>query len=166
MIKIDVSGIEVDLLPRIKKLLELIDTNEILDHEAVPFLLNRIRTRFLAEHNPDNVPWPPSAAAIKRRGGGYTWSRGRKWTSTGTLFASGTLFRSIQAGLGFGDQLDMNTRVIGTDDPVGVFHQFGTTKLPIRAFLGFNDDDANVLEKLLMANLQEKFDKAMGEGKS
>jgi phage gpG-like protein len=160
MVKVDVSGIEVDLLPRIKQLLDLIDTNDILDHDAVPFLLNRIRTRFLAEHNPDDQPWPVSEAAKIRRGGGYTWSRGAKWTGTGTLFASGTLFRSIEAGLGFGPLLDINTRVIGTDDPVGVFHQFGTKKLPPRPFLGFNDQDASLLEVVLMQSLQDKLDKA------
>jgi phage gpG-like protein len=157
MIKVDVSGIETDLLPKIKALIDLIDTDEILD-EAQAFLLNLIRTRFMQERDADNQPWTPSEAAKKRRAGGYTWSRGKKWTGTGTLFASGTLFRSIQASLDH----PADTRVIATDDPVGGFHQFGTKLLPKRTFMGFNEDDAHILERLLMSNLQDKLDKAMG----
>ena len=133
MLKLNLDG-STDALEKIlKELSKAFDTTAILD-EAGAVLLNRIRTRFLAEEDPDNVKWIPSKAAIKRRAKG----------GTGTLFKTGRLFRSIQlAGTG------PNQREINTDVPYASKHQLGLDGLPKRVFLGFNENDAHIIERLL-----------------
>lgn len=103
---------------------------DLLD-EANAIILNRIRTRYLNEVDIENVSWKPSIAGIKRRAAG----------GTGTLFDTGRLFRSIQLA-----RSNDRERVIGTDVPYASHHQFGTRRLPIRSFLGFNNDDVSVVE--------------------
>lgn len=139
MLKIDLSLNSLVLQDNLKKILQALDSTVMLD-EAGALLLNRIRTRFLAETDPFGVKWIPSQAAIRRR----------KKKGTGTLFRSGRLFHSIQlAGSG------PNERVIKTDVPYGKHHQFGTPKLPVRMFLGFNDPDARAVERLLQLRLNK-----------
>jgi hypothetical protein len=53
--------------------------------EVGAMLINRIRTRFLSEQDPDGNPWVPSRAAIRRR------QRG----GTGTLFDTGDCFTAF-----------------------------------------------------------------------
>lgn len=109
---------------------------DILD-ESTAVLLSRIRQRFLAEEDPDGVPWIPSRASQLRSGGG-------------TLFDTGRLFHSIQLYA-----VDAESRAIGTDVFYGRFHQFGTVKLPQRQFLGFSDEDATVVEGLIIKRVRE-----------
>lgn len=113
-------------------------TTEILD-EAQSMLLNRIRTRFLAQEGPGGK-WKPSKAGLVRRGGGFTWSNGKKWTGTGTLFASGTLFHSIQA-----HAVGPNSRSISSDVYYGMFLQ--KSQHGPWVFLGANADDLSMIEK-------------------
>lgn len=120
---------------------------DILD-EAEAVLLNRIRTRFLAETDPDGKKWEPSKAALKRKAGGYTWSNGRKVTGTGTLFASGVLFHSIQAFAS-----SPTSRDIATDVPYARRHQYGIG-VEVRPFLGFSDLDGKVIERLIALRVQ------------
>lgn len=128
-VSIDTKGLEVTL----QKILEAFDTTEILD-EAGALLLNRIRTRFLAETDPEGHPWEPSKAGIKRRASG----------GSGTLFKTGRLFRSIQlAGTG------PNERAIITDVPYASYHNFGLGGLPQRLFMAFSEDDAKLVERLI-----------------
>jgi phage virion morphogenesis protein len=135
-IEVDNSGLK-DIL---RKLRAATDRTEILD-EAGAVLLNRIRTRFFREQDPDEVSWIPSKPAIKRRSGG----------GSGTLFDTGTLFRSIQlAGTG------PNERKISTDVFYGLFHQEGTKFMPQREFLGFNEGDAELVNQLIIKRIQEK----------
>lgn len=110
----------------------------ILD-EAESMLLNRIRTRFLAEEGPHGK-WKPSQAGLLRKAGKFTWSNGRKWTGTGTLFASGTLFHSIQA-----HKTGPNSRAISTDVYYGMFLQ--KSQHGPWVFLGANADDLSMIEK-------------------
>lgn len=104
--------------------------------EVTAALLARIRERFLRQVDPDNVPWVPSFAAIRRalhgRGGG-------------TLFDTGRLFHSIQAYL-----VDENTRAIGTDVPYASKHQNGEDGMVRRVFLGFGDEDRGVAETIML----------------
>jgi len=125
-----------DLITAVKN----VDTSELLD-EAAAFLLNRIRTRYLKEIDPDLVPWTPSLSGIRRRRRG----------GTGTLFDTGRLFHSIQAGfLG-----DPEFRTVETDVPYASHHQLGTGKFPRRAFIGFNDEDVDTLNVILQTRLDE-----------
>lgn len=110
-----------------------LDVTSILD-EAAAVLLNRIRTRFLAETDPEGKPWEPSKAGIKRRANG----------GTGTLFNTGTLFRSIQLHSSGAD-----SRAISTDVPYARKHQLGLDGNKKRVFLGFSQDDAKIVERLL-----------------
>lgn len=141
-VKIDIQ--QLATLAKLQAFTEATSNDFILD-EAGSFLLNRIRTRFLQERDPNNQPWIPSEAAIRRR----------KKGGTGTLFDTGDLYRSIQLAI-----INDRQRAIGTDVPYGHHHQFGTGKFPQRQFLGFNDDDADVLGKLLMKRIADKIEKA------
>lgn len=131
-IEIKLGGLGT-LLQRLRGLRRALDTTAILD-EVGAMLLNRIRTRFLAMISSDGERWSPSQAAIERQ----------KHGGTGTLFRTGHLFRSVQLTASGED-----FRVIGTDVPYGKFHQFGTRFLPRRSFMGVNDDDALLAERLL-----------------
>lgn len=137
MIEVSVSGLD-DLKRRLNTLVNL-DVEGILD-EAEAILLNRTRTRFLAETDPDGVAWEPSGAGLARRAKG----------GTGTLFDTGTLFHSIQAYA-----TGPNERAIGTDVPYGPKHQYGDGELPARVFLGFSKDDLTVMERLVMLRVQK-----------
>ena len=105
-----------------------VNTNEMLD-AAGAMLLNRTRQRYLAELNPDKVPWLPSKAGLKRRLMG----------GTGTLFKTGRLFHSIQL-----HKVSNNERSISTDVPYAKFHQWG-----IRKFLGFNNEDQHMFTRVV-----------------
>lgn len=145
--KIEVGVSRDDFSGTAKALLAALEPDEILD-EASTIILNRIRTRFLAEQGPDSK-WVPSKAAMIRRGGGYTWSNGRKWTGTGTLFASGRLFHSLQVVRGASDE-----RSFVTDVPYAQYHQFGKGNMH-RPFLGFNKEDISVVEGLIKRRISE-----------
>lgn len=122
----------------------------ILD-EALSLLLNRVRARFLSEVNPDGVPWIPSKAGLRRKSGKYTYRNGRKYTGTGTLFETGTLFHSIQAIRGSAPF----ERVIKSDVPYGLKHQLGLEGMEVREFLGFGEDDLSLFEKLVIKRVKE-----------
>jgi phage gpG-like protein len=112
--------------------------------EAGALLLNRIRTRFLQQTDPNGQKWPESQAAKDRAadptGGG------------GTLFDTGKLFRSIQ--LRKGGTREKLKRYIYTDVPYGAYHQFGRGQQQ-RIFLGFSNGDIKVIERLVQARLLE-----------
>lgn len=134
MITVTVTGIP-ELRKKLKALEKSLNVTDILD-ESEAILLNRIRARFLAEQNPNNLQWKRSQAAIKEN---------RK-----TLFKTGTLFHSIQAY-----KIGRNTRSIGTDVFYAKYHQFGTPTLPIRAFLGMNEDDLMIIERRVLQRITE-----------
>lgn len=134
MIEISISGLK-EVREKVERLTRALDVTEILD-ESETILLNRIRTRFLAETDPDGNKWVPSKRALR--------------TGGKTLFLTGRLFHSLQA---YAKGLD--TRAIGTDIPYAPKHQYGLDGLPVRAFLGFNDDDLSVVEKRVMQRVEE-----------
>lgn len=138
MLDVDVKGIE-ELNVLFDRIEEAIDPERVLD-EAGAILLNRIRTRFLAETDPFGRKWIPSQAALERK---------RKGRGGGTLFDSGTLFHSIQLV-----NRGPFERSIMTDVPYARKHQEGDGVLQ-RVFLGFSNEDAEVVEKLLKLRYQE-----------
>lgn len=134
---ISVTGIE-SVLRQIEPLTQGKFVEGLLD-EAEALLLNRIRTRYLAESGPDG-PWEPSQAGQKRRSLG----------GTGTLFDTGTLFHSIQAFT-----LAPGARAIRTDVPYAGFMNFGTKNFKPRLFMGFSDQDVQIVEKLVIRRVEE-----------
>ena len=130
MIRITVSG-QAEQALVLSKLAGALAVEPILD-ESSAVLLNRIRQRFLEAKDTQGTPWPVSAASRRRTGGK-------------TLYDTGKLFHSIQLA-----SAGANSRFIGTDVEYGPHHQFGTETLPKREFLGFSDEDATVVENLII----------------
>ena len=116
---------------------EALDTTAILDQGGA-LLLNRLRTRYLKQLDPDGYKWERSKAAERRqkigRGGG-------------TLYDTGRLFGSIQL---YADTA--NTRAIGTDVPYAAYAQDGP---PERTYLGFGESDAKLVQDFLIKRITE-----------
>lgn len=137
-LKIDIQG-----QPRLESVLQsltsALDVTEILD-ESAAILLNRIRTNFLVQTSPDGQKWVESGAAkdraAKGRGGGTLYNTGRMYQSI-QLYAPGT-----------------NTRSIGTDVPYAGIHNNGVGQIQ-REFLGFGEDDADLVQKLIIKRITE-----------
>ena len=104
-------------------------------------LLNRMRTRFLAETDPDGQKWVPSTFGERRKAQGK---------GGGTLFDTGALFHSIQLGQASGGEVN-----IGTDIPYARKHQEGEDGEVQRVFLGFGGDDVKFTEDIIQARLEE-----------
>lgn len=135
MLNISIQGQEA-LERKLNLLTDALDTRTILD-EAGAILFQRIRKRFLDQEDPDGQAWIPSKASRKRSGGG-------------TLYDTGRLFRSLQL---YAD--GENTRAIGTNVPYAPIHNFGQGRMPRRMFLGFGDEDATVVERLIIKRVTE-----------
>ena len=118
-----------------------LDIEAILD-EASAFLISRILTRFLAETDPNGVPWIPSKAGMARRLKG----------GTGTLFDTGKLFRSLQVF-----KTAEGERRVGTDVPYAPLMQLGggPFKLPPRPFLGFSNEDESMIKQIVQLRINE-----------
>lgn len=144
MISYSISGLD-ELELKLQAVNQAINTDVMVD-EAAAIMLNRLRARFLAEEGPDGK-WEPSEAGVKRKAGGFTYRNGRRYSATGTLFESGTLFHSIQLyRVGAGE------RSIRTDVPHAKYQQHGQ---PPRVFLGFNEDDVNTASLLILKRVKE-----------
>lgn len=134
MLSINLLGLKL-FLEKVNRLQKALNETEILD-ESAALLLNRIRTRFLAEQDPDGNQWKPSQRALA--------------TGGRTLFKTGTLFHSLQAYA-----VGQDDRAIGTDVLYAPFHQFGTPNMVARPFLGFNEDDLSIVEKRIIQRVEE-----------
>lgn len=126
---------------------EALDEDAVLD-EAATIIVNHTRQRYLEEVNPDGEPWIPSRAGIARRRTG----------GTGTLFDTGTLWRSIQLS----DNHPPGERIIqagafdSKGEEYGHHHQFGIPGvLPIREFLGVPQGDIELFEARIMQRVAE-----------
>jgi phage gpG-like protein len=129
-------------LNKLIKELDLVDqainVEEILD-VAGAFLLNQIKTRFLAETAPDGSIWPESGAAANRKA---------KGVGGGTLFASGDLWNSIMLGRG-----GPGFRTIFTDVSYAPDHNFGQNGQVKREFMAFNAEDEDEVDKIIEARI-------------
>jgi len=137
-IELEVTGVDkvISLFVRVNRAL---DEEAILD-VAGAVLLNRTRTRFLDQVDADGNKWEVSDAARARRASGR---------DGGTLFDTGTLFHSLHLY-----KTRPGERAIGTDVFYGAQHQLGLFGFPQREFLGFNQDDANVLKQVVLSRLK------------
>lgn len=137
----DLFSIDVDGLESFERAAEVLengfDWDRVLD-EGAALLLNHIRTRYIQALDPDNNPWPESAAARTRAEKGIGGLTGY---DTGHLFRSLQLFKS-------GDF----ERTIGTDVEYAAFFQWGP---PQRIYMTANDDDIYALEKLFLTRWSE-----------
>src|SRR5512141_1267890 len=154
MLRITVEVAATDLYATLMEIDTAMNVDEIAK-EAATIILNNTRARFLEETDPEGQKWPPSQAAIDRRAMG----------GTGTLFATGTLWRSIQEveGVGaqpglFGDFAEVVIEAGAINDrgvEYGKFHQYGTKYLPIRRFMGINEQDVELFEGRLLQRAAE-----------
>lgn len=117
-----------------------LDTVAILD-ESGALLYNRIRTRFLQQQDPDGSTWVESWSAKQRR---------ERGVGGGTLFDTGTLFRSIQL-----HKVGADSRAISTDVPYAPDHNLGINNQRQRVFLGFGREDASVVTQLILKRFSE-----------
>lgn len=141
MLSVSISGID-DLIAHLNGAVG----EEIIREgvtESTALLLNRTRRNFLEQVNPFGEYWEPSFAAFRRS---FTGRGG------GTLFDTGTLFHSIQA-----HSVSPTEGAISTDVDYGVFHQYGTNKMPQRQFLGFSEEDASLALRVFIRKLEEAF---------
>lgn len=106
-----------------------VDTEQVLD-DAAAILLNRIRTRFQQQIDPEGHPWIQSQAAIDE--------------NRNTLIDTGKLFRSIQLY-----QTSKGMRLIGTDVEYAPYHH-APRKGIRRAFMAFNDEDLSLIEAMIL----------------
>lgn len=132
-------------------------TSDLLDRAAA-VILNRVRTRFLAETDPSGKKWPPSKRGLQRRAKG----------DTGTLFDTGSLFHSIQI---LTPRATANTRVIGilpgsvnrrTGVDVASYgkkHQLGLDGMEKREFIGVSSSDEKVVAKVLSKLINDTISK-------
>jgi len=141
MLRVEVRGF-ADLTATLKAAEAALDVTNLLD-EAGAVLLQRIRSRFLAQVDPDGVPWPVSRAAMRRASSG----RGG-----GTLYDTGRLFHSIQL-----HKTGQDSRSIATDVPYAPEHNLGQKGQVTRVFLGFGEEDRDVVNRIVIRRITEAF---------
>lgn len=133
--EINIQGL-TEVEDALNKLVGALNLSAIVD-ESSAVLLNRLRTRFLAQTTPDGVAWTPSKASLTRAANG----RGG-----GTLYDTGRLFHSLQLSA-----IGANERAIGTDVPYAPYND------ATRKFLGFADDDVSVAQEVVLRRVREAF---------
>lgn len=132
MLKLKLEGLE-PLRKRLASVVVAIDRKEILD-EAAALLLNRTRSRFLAEVDPEGVAWAPSQRVLREGGK--------------TLFLTGKLFHSLQAVA-----LNDSERAIATRVPYAQRLQSGNPTP--RRFLGVSREDLTLIERRILQRIEE-----------
>lgn len=137
---VSISGTK-EVLGKLTKFSDVIDTDKLLD-EGAAILFHNILDRFLRETDPDGVPFEPIKPATER-------AKIKKYGGGTILYASGTLFRSLQL------YKVPDGRAIGTDVPYAKFHQYGTINMKRRTFLGFSTEDVDTVHDFLLRRISE-----------
>lgn len=120
---------------------KLEEANERALDMAAAAILNRLRTTFRSEKDPEGNAWVPSRAGLKHKAQG-----------TGqTMFDSGRLFHSIQLA-----HSSMGERIIGTDVPYAEHHQ-GPSAIVERKFLELTDEHIDMAVKIFENQLMKAF---------
>lgn len=99
------------------------------------YMLRETRRRYRQMVSPDGVQWPKTKHPGKRH--------------VRTLYATGTLFRSIVPFT-----VDELTVGIGTNIPYAKRHQEGGKNMPQRKFLGFADADVTAMQDLAVKAIE------------
>lgn len=102
--------------------------------QAGVMMLRSIDSNFSSQGRP--VPW-------RMLSFGYLKSKTMHGYGNLILQKTGQLRRSISF------DVDPNKLTIGTSVFYGQHHQFGTSRMPMRKFLVFQDDDINQIKKLV-----------------
>lgn len=158
-IRIDVKGLN-ELLGKLDALSTvLVDEPDIVTSVAAA-LLNRVRTRYINEQDPDGNKWPPSKAGQIRKAGGFTVRNGKRYSGTGTGFETGAIFNSIQS---FTD--DQDRARIGTDVPYAPYFQGPTKRTPERLFMAVGQEDEKFVEAVVSNVVDQVLEKAKSGGK-
>ena len=148
MISLSVDGlINVD-----KAKLAEVDLDDLVEDildASQGFLLNRIRTRFLNEQDPEGKPWPGNKSATRRRSGKNTYRGGKRYTGTGINFETGAMFHSIVANKD-------NKRGYRTIQTLTDLVPYAPERHKIAPWMGFNEDDVTSVTRL-GATLVEEF---------
>jgi len=143
---IDAAALQVTLA----NIMEATAATKLVD-AAAAIILNRTRLRYLEEKDPEGRPWEPSAAGMLRRLDG----------DPGTLFDTGTLWRSIQlTPAAEGNDDEAERRIIAgainaQGQEYGQKHQFGLDGMPVRQFLGVPEEDVELFEGRIMQQIAE-----------
>lgn len=135
---VKIRGIE-QLNDKLDELEKRVSTKDLLD-TAGAILLNRIKTRFLAQEAPDGTKWRESDSARGRRLAGI---------DGGTLFDTGNLFHSITLG-----RAGVTGRSIFTTVEYAEKHNAGLDGELKREFLGFNRDDERAVQVLINTRIR------------
>lgn len=90
------------------------------------------RERFADKKDPNGVAWENLMPSTKAQKG-----------NNNILVKSGDLLRSIT------NHADRYSVTVGTPEHYGVYHQFGTTKMSARPFLGLSDEDTKNIYELI-----------------
>ena len=107
------------------------------------FLENSTRQRFDDKKDPEGLSWANLMSdTIKRK----TNKHGQ---NAGILVESGNLFSSLTYAA---DKYEVS---IGTPESYGVYHQFGTTDMPKRSFLGVSSDDKQSIQQMINDYLED-----------
>lgn len=154
---IDIETID-QLAPTLRRVREAaLDLTEPMADLSAEFLSDHI-DRFHAQRDPDGVPWQPSKEALEE---------GRP-----TLFKSGDLFNAMERGSGR-DFAAVGIYTTGGPAIYARAHQDGATirprrgkalktpfgprasvKLPRRAFIGFTDENIELIDRVLIRHLE------------
>ena len=115
------------------------------------YFLDRTRERFSSETAPDGTKWAPLAQATikskqRRQQGGKTrngGSRARCNAAPNAILKDTFLLRDTIAY-----KATSRDVAIGTPQKYGIFHQYGTARMPARPFLGVNAEDLIEIENI------------------
>ena len=130
----------------------------INNDEAKRLLVRRIRQRFDAQVDPDNMPWEPlkpRTVEIKKRLGAPRPQQALfRW---GALRDSIDVIRGSNAGL-FSMNTGLGFRIGVTDPEVAGYariQQYGNSRIPARPFLGLSDLDIKSYRSLASRKLKK-----------
>lgn len=113
--------------------------------EAIGAVLeNSTRQRFADKKSPDGVSWATLMPSTIRR------KVNKKGQNAGILVESGDLMASLTY------QASSHRLEVGTPESYGTHHQFGTTDIPARPFLGISEDDKQSVYDMINEYLQEQ----------
>lgn len=131
--------------------------DKVLDVDALGELLASVqllflRKRFLDHESPQQTQWEESYSSKLRQKAGET-------TGDSTLFDTGALYQSLQMA-----RESLGAFSIGTSMSYAAKHQYGgdvflggkTINLPARPFVGFQQNDPDVLLSILQNRISER----------
>lgn len=109
--------------------------------EVGEYLVFKTRLRFDRQTDPDGKPWDPLSLDYERR------KRANSRALPDILTYTGALRDTITY------QVEGETLKVGSPMAYAAYHQFGTAKMPQRAFLGVDNEDLEEIRAILLGDL-------------